>query len=1342
MELLTITQPPVLNASATSTHLTCFLSGNGTASVTASGGTPSYTYSWSPSGGTAATATGLSAGMYTVTVTDAKGCTKTATVVVTQPTQLLATIGTPTHVNCNGGTNGSATVTASGSTPAYTYSWNTNPVQTTATASNLGAGTYTVTVTDSKGCTKTASVTITQPPVLNATALKTNVTCNGAADGTATVTASGGTPAYTYSWNTTPVQTTPMITGLVPGTYTVTVTDAKGCIKTASVTITQPPMINLMVDTLGISCTGTADGMIFASAVAGATITVNGQPYNENTLYGPGVYTVVATIPGGNAGNLPCTQQVVVSLTNPAPVTATVVVTNAQCFGQMGTITVTPSAGAMIFVDGMNKAAGTHSYPVGPHLVEVMKMNAQFSGFCIYDTTVIITQPPVLNASAAPTHVLCFGGTGSATVTATGGTPTYTYSWSPSGGTAATATGLLAGTYTVTVTDANGCSKTASVTITQPEFMLAGNCVTTGVSCNGGTDGTATAVAVGGTAPYTYTWNTVPVQTGATVSGLAAGTYMVTVTDANGCTKTATCTITQPPVLLVSASKTNIVCNGAANGTATAIAGGGTPAYTYSWNTTPVQTTATATGLGAGSYIVTVTDANGCTATASVNILQPLPMTATITPNHVDCNGGSDGTASVAATGGTPLYSYSWNTVPVKTTATVTGLIAGTYTVTVTDSKGCTKTASVTITQPPVLNTTVTSTNVLCFGGTNGTGTATASGGTPPYTYQWAPCQCAGNNPVVSCLGAGTYTVTVTDSKGCTKTASVTITEPPVLTTIMATPTHVTCNGGTNGSASVAVSGGTSAYTYSWNTTPVKTTPTASGLGAGTYTVTVTDGNGCSKTASVTITQPPVLNATASATHINCFGAANGSATVAVNGGTPGYTYNWLPSGGTAATASNLTPGTYTVTVTDSKGCSKTASVTITQPAALNTTVTSTNVTCYGAVNGTATATPSGGTAPYTYLWAPCPCAGNTPTVSCLGPGTYTVTVTDANGCSKTGSVTISQPAAINLSVDTLGITCTGQTDGMIFASANTGATILVNGQPYDENTLYGPGTYTVTASMPGGNPGNPPCVASIVVTLHNPAPVTSTVVKTDAPCFGQMGTLNIAGSPGSVIFVDGMNTPPGLDLYPSGAHQVVVYSWNAQYSGICADTTNVTIGQPAQLMPSLTGNNVACFGGTTVLLASSTGGTPAYQFSLNGGAYQPIGIFAGVSASSNPYVVTVKDANNCTATASKLVTQSSSPCKTLGSTVTQTSNEPTEAAELKVYPNPSSGVFNIVLPGADNKVKLVVSDLNGKVIAAQSFDENHATLIRLELYNVAAGVYLLQVNDGDDVYRSKLIVE
>jgi hypothetical protein len=238
------------------------------------------------------------------------------------------------------------------------------------------------------------------------------------------------------------------------------------------------------------------------------------------------------------------------------------------------------------------------------------------------------------------------------------------------------------------------------------------------------------------------------------------------------------------------------------------------------------------------------------------------------------------------------------------------------------------------------------------------------------------------------------------------------------------------------------------------------------------------------------------------------------------------------------------------------------------------------------------------------------------------------------------------------------------------------------------------------------------------------------------------MGTLNVTGTPGSVVFVNGLNTPPGVDYYPAGNHQVVVYNWNAQYTGICADTTNVSIAQPAQLVASLTGSNVLCFGGTTVLNASAVGGTGAYQFSLNGGVYQASGVFTGITASSNPYVVTAKDANNCTATASKVVTQSATPCKTgEESIVAGTSGESTPR-ELKVYPNPSSGVFNIVLPSSDNKVRLVVTDLGGKVIASQSFDEDHATLVRLELYNVVSGVYLLQVNDGNEVYRSKLIVE
>ena len=217
------------------------------------------------------------------------------------------------------------------------------------------------------------------------------------------------------------------------------------------------------------------------------------------------------------------------------------------------------------------------------------------------------------------------------------------------------------------------------------------------------------------------------------------------------------------------------------------------------------------------------------------------------------------------------------------------------------------------------------------------------------------------------------------------------------------------------------------------------------------------------------------------------------------------------------------------------------------------------------------------------------------------------------------------------------------------------------------------------------------------------------------------------------------MYTLPGVDYYPAGTYYINVFNWNGQYSGFCSDLDTVVINQPAQLVASVSGNNVACFGGTTTLNASAVGGTPAYMFSLNGGAYQASGSFTGITASSNPYVMTVRDANMCTATVARTVTQAQVPCKNAQESAASEIETPNE---IRVYPNPSTGVFNIVLPSGDNKVKLVATDISGKVIATQSFEENHATLIRLELYNVAKGVYLLQVNDGDDIYRSKLIVE
>jgi len=438
----------------------------------------------------------------------------------------------------------------------------------------------------------------------------------------------------------------------------------------------------------------------------------------------------------------------------------------------------------------------------------------------------------------------------------------------------------------VTVTAACG-SQTATVTVAASGGALTVNSAAqTNVSCNGGCNGSATVSVSGGTAPYTYSWSPSG-GNAATASALCAGTYTCTVTDANGCIGTHIFTITQPPALVVTPTQVNVSCNGGCNGTATATVSGGTPAYTYAW-TPSGGTGATASGLCAGTYTCTIHDANGCLITQTYTITQPVVLTATQSQVNVTCNGGCNGSATVTASGGTPAYTYAW-APSGGNAATASSLCAGTYTCTITDSHGCVITKIFTITQPPALTVTGTQVNVSCNGGCNGSATVTAGGGTPAYTYAWTPS--GGNAATASSLCAGTYTCTITDSHGCVITKIFTITQPAALTAT-STMTPATC-GGSNGTATATPAGGSPAYTYSWNPTG-QTTATASGLPAGSYTCTVTDSHGCTTTTIITVTTTGGITASISAsTNVSCNGGCNGSATVTPAGGTAPYTYSW-----------------------------------------------------------------------------------------------------------------------------------------------------------------------------------------------------------------------------------------------------------------------------------------------------------------------------------------------------------------------------------------------------------------------------------------------------------------
>ncbi len=436
----------------------------------------------------------------------------------------------------------------------------------------------------------------------------------------------------------------------------------------------------------------------------------------------------------------------------------------------------------------------------------------------------------------------------------------------------------------------------------------------------------------------------------------------------------------------------------------TATVSAGTSPYTYSWSTGATTQSINPCPTITTSYTVLATDANGATASTVATITVSSAIVINTTVQNVKCNGGTTGSATSTVSGGTSPYTYSWSNA--QTGSSTSGLGQGNYTLTVTDANGCTGTATVVITQPSQLAVAVAGGSISCNGGNNGSLSATASGGTSNYTYSWSNAQ---TGATATGLIAGTYTVTVTDANGCTATATATATQPTAIA-IQTSTTNATC--AQAGTISTTVTGGTGSYTYTWSNG--QTGATATGLSAGTYIVGVADANGCTKTATATITgiAGPTAAGMSTVNNVLCNGGTTGSATATATGGTGSYTYSWSNTL-TNATATGLAAGTYTVTITDANNCSITAAVTITEPTALVVTANGSSA----CLNATATGSASGGTGTYNYLWSN---GQNTQNATGLNAGVYTLTVTDANGCTSqdTALVSISPPPLVAFAAD------------------------------------------------------------------------------------------------------------------------------------------------------------------------------------------------------------------------------------------------------------------------------------------------------------------------------------
>lgn len=609
-------------------------------------------------------------------------------------------------------------------------------------------------------------------------------------------------------------------------------------------------------------------------------------------------------------------------------------------------------------------------------------------------------------------------------------TGSYTYLWN-TGSTNSAINTTVQGFFEVIATDIFGCSDTASAMInSSPPILL--NLNKTDVPCYSGTNGSASITVMGGTSPFDFFW-----ENGATTaarSNLSAGSYSVTVTDAKGCTKIQQLLIDEPDSLEITLSAVNISCFGGSNGSAQAIASGGIAPYSFTWGNGMSGNNLTT--LTQGVYTVTCMDANGCTRSNSIAVSQPdaLIMNYIFTP--IPCYGDSTGGITAFATGGTGSKIYVWS-VPGGSNGILQNIPAGNYQVTATDQNNCTITGTSTLNQPEILSTTISGTAISCFGAANGGLIGTATGGTQPLFFiEWSTG--AVGNTIMS-LSAGAYTVTVTDNNFCTATATYQLMEPPLLTVSLVT-TPTSCHDSTDGTAIATPTGGTPIYQYVWSVGGLNT-PLAEQLPAAIYTVTIIDSQNCTATATQIVAAPPPLTLDYTTNMVRCHAGSDGTITTIPTGGTPSYTYQWS-NNATTNNLQNLSAGNYNLTLTDQNDCTITANIDITEPQPLAiTTVNTTNSGCAGN-EGAIAITATGGTGTYAGNWN-----DNQTGLSIQGlaSGNYTITITDANGCSITANALISGVTPLEVEVSAQPVSCFGATDGAIFFESITGGI----GPPY-----------------------------------------------------------------------------------------------------------------------------------------------------------------------------------------------------------------------------------------------------------------------------------------------------
>lgn len=1004
-------------------------------------------------------------------------------------------------VSCYGGSNGTITVTPIGGTAPFHYQWNI--VDTTANVTGLAPGTYSVTVTDAVTCSASTSISITQPAQIVLTDSVRGVTCNGAANGTAGVTVSGGTGPFVYSWTGGGISST--ITGLSGGTYYLTVNDFNGCKAYDTLVVPEPAVLNNSGTITNVSCHGGTNGAINV-VVTGGTSPFT-YHWNDTSTVAHRTSLTAATYQLTVTDAHGCTSTGIYRVFEPLTlVIDSVISKNVTCHGAAdGYINVYVSGGNFPYTFNWSNGATTQNLSgLNPGSFHIQVTD---SLGCITGANASITQPNSLVLTGSITNTSSAGAhNGAITTIVTGGIPPYVYQWSDTA-TTQNRSGIDTGTYTLVVVDNNGCVVSKTFTVAVSGAGLSATAAVTNVNCYGALTGSITVTASGGVPTYQYRINGGNYQNSNVFTNLAAGSYFVTFKDGTNGTYTFSATVTQPAPINIAGTTTSETTAGAQNGAISITVSGGTPGYHYAWADGPGSQNRNS--ISAGTYTLTVSDANSCTASKSFTVLVGGGgLNATASTTNVTCNGGSNGTITVTAAGGTQPYQYKLAGGNYQLSNVFNNLGAGSYMVTVKDATSLTYSFTLSITQGTAITISGAVTNISSLGVPDGSIAIAASGGATPYTYLWSDAVTTQNR---SMLDTGVYNITVTDVNNCTAAKSYIVGVAGVPLTATAVGTDLVCYNGGTGTITVSAHGGTSPFSYSIGASNFQSSNLFTGLNGGIYTITVKDANSSTFNLNITLLQPGIILDTLTPAAAICHGDSSGNITISVSGGTPGYNYHWS-NGATTGNLTGVPAGTYTLTITDNAACTVTASATITQPVAITINGNVSDASNTVSSNGAIAVGASGGVPGYTYLWNDN--ATNSSRIGLLY-GTYIVTVTDAHNCTASASFYVSCPLVASTSA--IDVSCYGQHNGIVIVNPIGGRTPYQykqgsgNYQTSSTFTNLAPGTYTFTVKDSLGATFN----VNASITQPTALRINGTVVNTSTSGAND-GTITTVASGGT----------------------------------------------------------------------------------------------------------------------------------------------------------------------------------------------------------------------------------